>query len=54
MTPVPPEESEITEEEMMAKILETDPLLDRLRPISADEPLPTFNSAWVHKFSGDK
>lgn len=53
MTPVPPEESEITEEEMMAALLSQDPLIPRLRPIREDEALPTFSTAWVHKTAGD-
>lgn len=53
MTPVPPEESEITEEEMMAAILDQDPLVPRLRPLGEDAPLPEFSTAWVHKTAGD-
>jgi hypothetical protein len=53
LTPVPPEDSEITEEEMMAKILETDPMVDRLRAINMDAPLAPYKTAWIHKFVGD-
>jgi hypothetical protein len=54
MTPVPPEDSDITEEEMMAKLLEIDPMVDRLCAISQDAPLPSVSTAWIHKFVGDK
>jgi len=55
MTPVVPEdEEELTEEDLLNAILEKDPMVDRIRAIDGDAPLPGFKTAWVHKLCGDK
>lgn len=52
--PIPPEDTEITEEEMMEAILAQDPVIERIRTIDQDEPLSGYNTAWIHKKAGDQ
>mmetsp|Transcript_28651 Transcript_28651/g.50966 ORF Transcript_28651/g.50966 Transcript_28651/m.50966 type:complete len:233 (+) Transcript_28651:473-1171(+) len=49
----PPEDAEIDQEELMAKIKEADPFLERLKPISNDDQIPGYSAGWANRLAGD-
>jgi radial spoke head protein 4A len=53
MEPEPQDDQDIDPEELMAKIREADPFMERLKPIFNDVALPGYPAAWANRLVGD-